>query len=132
MVSMSTSPVIKIKLVLSLDSLRDGWLSILGISLSICVLFWGVISLNMVSMSTSPVIEIEFVLSLDSLSNGWLFGLVVGLGLGKSVAILESTFNKMEKVSNELRFLLLADSLEEFSVHLILQEFIEINLKITL
>ena len=47
-------------------------------------------------------------------------------------AILESAFDKVEEVANEFSFMLLIDSLEEFTVHLSLNELIHIGLKICL
>lgn len=86
-------------------------------------------SWDSISNTRWPVLEVLSLFSLISFGDGWLFS----SGLGKSVStVLESALNKVEEVSNKLCFLLLIDSFEKLSVHLSLEEFIQISLKISL
>ena len=48
------------------------------------------------------------------------------------VAVLESAFNEMEEISNEFGFLGLINTFKELGVHLLLEVFVHVNLKITL
>ena len=132
-ISDSGGPVLKILSFFSLVSIGDGWLFGSQLNESSSAWCWLGIgfgeSWDSISNTRWPVLEVLSLFSLISFGDGWLFS----SGLGKSVStVLESALNKVEEVSDKLCFLLLIDSFEKLSVHLSLEEFIQISLKISL
>jgi len=139
-VTMTRSPIFNVLVIfldlwisgswaLSLSKVWGTW-ALSFIVLVLCTECW-----NIVAMSSSPVSKVLVVLLSFWSSSGWagwsLLGTNFSFSLNK-LAILESTLNKMEEVSDERSFLCFINTFKKFRVHFLLEEFIHINFKISL
>lgn len=131
MSSFSWSPCFVVSCVLESFANLSRWLSSFNLSFSLDILSISIVmSWNMWSFSWSPCLEVSCVLESFTDLSRWFFHVNLCFSLNK-IAILESAFNEMEKVTNVLSFLHLINTFEEFWVHLLLEIFIQVNLKIS-
>jgi hypothetical protein len=127
-----SAPVLEVDNILSLLGLGTGW--ILNLS-KVNLIVLGVGN-SIISLST-PVLNINNVFSLLSFSSSWGGGLgsllrvQLGVGLDEG-AVLESALDEVEEVSDELGLLLLVDTSKKLGIHLLLEEFVHVNLEISL
>ena len=91
------------------------------------------------ALAGAPVFYLLFVLDGLGFGSGWrLFffkGLLLHVDLRfglEEVAVLESALDKVEEVTNKLCLVLLIDFLEKLGVHFLLEEFVHVNLEVSL